>query len=135
MGDHADTAGSADAIDQPRRPSAPGRHEFLGIRVSRGQASAGPLRRPVEGRLIGGVAAGIADRTGFDVSLVRAVLIVLALITSGFCAAAYVVAWLLIPAQGTDTNIGTRALSDKRGIWLALALTYLATGQTVLHPI
>ena len=100
------------AAQQAERGYRGSRLEFLGIRVSRGQASAGPLRRPIEGRLIGGVAAAIADRTGFDVSLVRAVIVVLALITSGFCAAAYVVAWLLIPAQGPNTSIGTRALSD-----------------------
>jgi signal transduction histidine kinase len=72
--------------------------------------------------LLGGVAAGIAQRTGLDLSLVRSALVVAALLTSGFGAAAYVVAWLLIPAQGADTNIATRALSDKRGIGLAVAL-------------
>jgi signal transduction histidine kinase len=120
MADQADSAGTAGRAERGQRTS---RLESLGIRVSRGQASAGPLRRQVDGRLIGGVAAGIADRTGFDVSLIRAVLVVLALITSGFVAAAYVVAWLLIPAQGTNVSIGTRALSDRRGVGEAAALT------------
>jgi signal transduction histidine kinase len=114
---------SAHTAGRAGRGHRTSRLESLGIRVSRGPASGGPLRRHVEGRLIGGVAAGIADRTGFDVSLIRAVLVVLALITSGFCAAAYVVAWLLIPAQGADVSIGTRALNDRRGIGLAAALT------------
>jgi len=114
---------SARTADRAGRGQRTSRLESLGIRVSRGPASGRPLRRQVEGRLIGGVAAGIADRTGFDVSLIRAALVVLALITSGFCAAAYVVAWLLIPAQGADVSIGTRALGDRRGIGLAAALT------------
>ncbi len=94
----------------------------VGARVRPDQPSGGPLRRPLEGRLLGGVAAGIAERTGLDLSLVRAVLIVAALVTSGFVGAAYVVAWLLIPARDADTNIATRALADKRGIALAAAL-------------
>jgi signal transduction histidine kinase len=95
----------------------------LGVRVRRDQPSGGPLRRVQDGRLLGGVAAGIAERTGFDLSLVRAVLIVAALVTSGFVGAAYVVAWLLIPARDADTNIATKALADKRGIALAAALS------------
>jgi signal transduction histidine kinase len=90
------------------------------------------LRRPLDDRLIGGVAAGIAQRTGLDVSLVRAALVVLALITSGFGGAAYVVAWLLIPAQGARTNIATRAVADKRGIALAAALTLVVVVALVI---
>src|SRR5215469_4230781 len=112
------------------RDAAAGGHwtarlEALGIRLSRGSASAGPLRRVFDGRVLGGVAAGIARRTGFDAGLIRAVLVIGALITSGLLAALYVVAWLVVPAEGTDTAIGTRALTDKRGIGLALALTSL----------
>jgi signal transduction histidine kinase len=96
------------------------------------QPSGGPLRRPVDGRLLGGVAIGIARRTGLDLSLVRAVLVVAALVTTGFGAAAYVVAWLLIPAQGADANIATRALADKRGIGLAAALASVLTVACVI---
>ena len=92
-------------------------------RLRHDQPSGGPLRRPLDDRLLGGVAAGIAKRTGLDVSLVRAVLVVAALLTSGFVAAGYVVAWLVIPAQNADTNIAVKALADKRGIGLAAALT------------
>jgi len=99
--------------------------EARGIRLSRGPASAGPLRRAVDGRVFGGVAAGVARRTGFDAGLIRAVLVIGTLVTSGLFAALYVAAWLVIPGEGTDTAIGTRALTDKRGIGLALALTSL----------
>ena len=108
------------------------RLEALGIRQSRGPASAGPLRRAADGRVFAGVAAGIARRTGFNAGLIRAVLAVGTVVTSGLLAALYVVAWLVIPADGTDTPIGTRALTDKRGIGLALALTsLLAVGLVI----
>jgi len=70
------------------------------------------------------VAAGLAARTGFDVTAVRTV-IVLAALAGGFGLAAYVVAWLLIPATGESGNIGSRALTDRRGIALAAALASL----------
>ncbi len=78
----------------------------------------GPWRREREGRLVAGVAAGIAARTGFDLRLVRAAF-VLAALFSGFGIAAYVLAWLLIPDAGSDANIATKALADRQGITLA----------------
>ena len=99
------------------------RLEAFGLRVARGRpGSAGPLRREREGRLLGGIAAAIATRTGFDASAVRLVLIVATVLTSGFAAAAYIVVWLLVPTAGADSNIATKALTDRRGIGLAAAL-------------
>ena len=130
MADHTDASAGWHAATGPGAQSPnfeasghrPAWLEWLSSRVRREQPSGRPLRRLAEGRLLGGVAAGIADRTGLDVSLVRAVLVVAAVVTSGFGGAAYVVAWLLIPAQNADTNIATRALADKRGIGLAAAV-------------
>jgi signal transduction histidine kinase len=79
------------------------------------------LRRGREDRLAGGVAAGVAARTGFDVTVVRTVF-VLASLLGGFGAAAYVLAWLLVPADGGDSNIAREALTDRRGIALAAGL-------------
>jgi signal transduction histidine kinase/phage shock protein PspC (stress-responsive transcriptional regulator) len=79
------------------------------------------LRRGREDRLAGGVAAGVAARTGFDVTVVRTVF-VLAALGSGFGAAAYVLAWLLVPADGEDSNIAREALTDRRGIALVAGL-------------
>jgi signal transduction histidine kinase len=76
------------------------------------------LRRSREDRLAGGVAAGLAARVGLDVTVVRLVF-VLAALAGLFGAAAYVLAWLLIPATGEESNIASRALVDRRGLALA----------------
>jgi signal transduction histidine kinase len=95
------------------------------VRWTRGPANGGPLRRQQDGRLAGGVAAGIAARTGFDVTLVRLVLVVVTLVTYGYCAIGYVIAWLVMPAAGADAAIGSKALNDKRGIGQAAGLASL----------
>ena len=79
------------------------------------------MRRGREDRLAGGVAAGVAARTGLDVTVVRTVFVVASLL-GGFGAAAYVLAWLLVPADGGDSNIAREALTDRRGIALAAGL-------------
>ena len=129
MADHSDTSAGWHATAEPGGQSPnqttsgpPPWLTRLGARMRPGRPGDGPLRRSADGRLLGGVAAGVAQRTGLDISLLRAVLVVLALVTYGFGAAAYMVAWLLIPAQGAESNIATKALSDKRGIGLAAAL-------------
>ena len=97
---------------QPRAP----------YRWPRGPRISGPLRRRREGRLAGGVATGLAARAGLDVRVVRAAFVITALF-SGFGAAAYVVIWLLLPAEdATDGAIASRALADRRGIALAAGL-------------
>ncbi len=99
-----------------------GRHD-IGRRVRR-LCTGGPPQRGREERLVGGVAAGLAARTGFDVTAVRTVFVVACLV-GGFGAAAYVVAWLLMPADGEAGSIGGRALTDRRGIALAAGLSSL----------
>ena len=79
----------------------------------------GPLRRPREDRLVGGVAAGLAARLGRDVTTVRIIIVVAAVLSGGFFAAAYVVAWMLIPMEGSKGNIAGKALTDRRGLALA----------------
>jgi phage shock protein PspC (stress-responsive transcriptional regulator) len=57
-----------------------------------------PLRRPREGRVLAGVAAGIADHLGVDVVIVRIVIVVLAVLTEGLLALAYLAAAIFVPA-------------------------------------
>jgi signal transduction histidine kinase len=88
----------------------------------RRRGNGGPLRRDPADRLAGGVASGVAVWRGFNVSAVRIIFVLVALIPSGFFVPLYVVGWLLIPAAGEDTSIGSRARSDSRGIALAIGL-------------
>jgi signal transduction histidine kinase len=93
-------------------------------RFRRGPRGQGPLRRGQQDRLVGGVAAGLAARTGWDVTVVRCVFVLAALI-SGFGAVPYVAAWLMVPVVGENTSIASKAITDKRGIALAAALASL----------
>jgi signal transduction histidine kinase len=81
----------------------------------------GRFYRSREDRIIGGIAGGIADRLGRDVTVVRIVLVLFGLV-SGFGVAAYMFAWLLVPVEGSTETIGSRALSDRQGMTIVLAL-------------
>jgi phage shock protein C len=56
------------------------------------------LRRPRNGRVIGGVCAALARRFGWDVTLVR-VLTVVSLLLPGPQLIIYVIAWIVIPGE------------------------------------
>ena len=56
------------------------------------------LRRPRTGRVIGGVCAALADRFGWDVTLVR-VLALVSLLLPGPQLIFYVIAWIVIPSE------------------------------------
>jgi signal transduction histidine kinase len=80
----------------------------------------GPFRRAREGKLAGGIAAGVAGRTGIDVTLVRIIFVVAGLLSSGIVLALYILGWLLLPRVDESDTIAARALGDRRGIMLAL---------------
>jgi phage shock protein PspC (stress-responsive transcriptional regulator) len=63
-----------------------------------------PLSRPLEGRMLAGVAAGVARYLGVDVTVVRIVLAVLALV-GGAGVPLYLAGWLLIPEEGREQSI------------------------------
>jgi signal transduction histidine kinase len=86
----------------------------------RGPRQPGPLRRATQNRLVGGVAAGVAEKTGIDITIVRIIFVLMSL-GSGFGLAVYVVIWLLVPGAGDDSNIASKALADRRGLALAAA--------------
>lgn len=71
--------------------------------------------------MMGGVAGGVADWIHVDPTLVR-IGFVLAGIFSGFGVALYLVAWMVIPAEGETSSMAGRVLHDWRGIALALSL-------------
>ena len=56
------------------------------------------LVRPKEGRIIAGVAAGLADRFGISRTLMR-VIFVLSLLLPGPQVIIYLILWVVIPAE------------------------------------
>ena len=88
-----------------------------------------PLRRPQEGRILAGVAAGLADHLGWDVALVRLLIVVATLVTQGLGLIAYLAAALLIPAAepGAPRPVTTRRPAGAIGgrpasFWLGVGL-------------
>jgi phage shock protein PspC (stress-responsive transcriptional regulator) len=65
-----------------------------------------PLTRPVEDRMLGGVAAGIARYLRVDVTVVRIIFAVLA-IMGGAGIPLYLAGWLLIPEEGAEQSIAS----------------------------
>jgi signal transduction histidine kinase len=109
--------------DRPRRGERPDWHE----REARWHRWRGisSLRRDPEDRIAGGVAAAIAARRGFNVTTVRIVLVVAALVSGGWVVTLYIAAWLLIPARGAEASIWNKARHDSKGIALAIGLASL----------
>jgi phage shock protein C len=68
-----------------------------------------PLRRPYEGRMLAGVASGIAEHLGIDVTIVRIVIAVLCVV-GGAGVPLYIAGWLLIPDEGCDESIAAEML-------------------------
>lgn len=89
------------------------------------QDTRGPIRRAAHGRMLAGVAAGLARYFGIDVNIIRigfAVLAILGLVGSGlgfggvpFYLAGiplYLALWLLIPEEGHERSIAAHLLSS-----------------------
>lgn len=75
--------------------------------------TAGPqaLRRPREGSMVAGVAAGLAEHFGLDVTLVRIGLVALTLM-GGVGVPLYVAGWLLIPEEGSGRSVAADLLEQ-----------------------
>jgi phage shock protein C len=72
------------------------------------------LRRCPHHRIIGGVAAGVADYLDVDVAAVRIGFAALTLL-AGVGLPLYVAAWVLLPEEGSDISIGEE-LADRVGL-------------------
>ena len=109
MSTDSDTQQSS-APDAGERPRASGRP---------------PLRRPVHGRMLAGVAAGLARYFGIDATIVRIVLVVLAIlgIVGNSLAIAgiplylagiplYLAGWLLIPDEGARQSVAADVIDS-----------------------
>jgi phage shock protein C len=73
------------------------------------------LVRSRKGRMAGGVCAGLAEYFGVDVTLMRVIVAVIAVITGGVGVLAYLVAWAIIPEEGEKTSIAENLVSSKQG--------------------
>jgi len=69
------------------------------------------LERPVQGRVLAGVAAGIADRAGISVGLIRLGFIVSGFF-GGFGLLLYLAAWALMPEAGDPDSPSDRWLAN-----------------------
>ncbi len=72
-----------------------------------------PLWRATEGRLVAGVAAGLASYLGVDVSLIRLAFCALA-VAGGLGVPLYVAAWLLVPEEGEELSLAESWLAPGR---------------------
>jgi phage shock protein PspC (stress-responsive transcriptional regulator) len=70
------------------------------------------LRRPAEGRMLAGVAASIAHYLNVDVTAIRIILVVLALM-GGVGVPIYLAGWLLIPEEGSEQSIASGFLQSR----------------------
>jgi phage shock protein PspC (stress-responsive transcriptional regulator) len=91
-----------------------------------GEPARPPLRRPVNGRVLAGVAAALGQHFNIDVTIVRVAFAVLTVV--GFTSLAYfafiplylggiplyLACWVLIPEEGTDQSIAGRLLASRQ---------------------
>ena len=99
------TTDTAEAISYPETDHEATDHEASAAVRSQ------PLQRPFHGRMLAGVAAGVADYLGVDVTIVRIVLAVLT-IMGGAGVPLYLAGWLLIPEEGSEHSIASTFLRN-----------------------
>ena len=78
------------------------------------QTTAQALSRPVNDRMLGGVAAGIARYLNVDVTVVRIVFAVLTVV-GGAGIPLYLAGWLLIPEDGSDQSLASQFIESVSG--------------------
>jgi phage shock protein PspC (stress-responsive transcriptional regulator) len=106
-------------------PEIPGAAEAAGAPPSSTTTSQAPpsqaaghshemrLHRRRGGRILGGVAVGLADYFDVDPVLVRVGFVVLAFV-GGLAVPLYLAGWALIPDEDTDTSIAEEILARER---------------------
>jgi signal transduction histidine kinase len=108
---------SSDAQPSGGPPSGGGRSS--GSRASGSRAPGQPARswttvtRVRQGRILGGVCAGVARAFGINPVVLR-ILAVALVFAGGSGALLYVIAWLLLPQEGADESLAQAAVRDGR---------------------
>ena len=99
---------------EPGPGPGPDHHEFARSPMTEPRPPAGPrLHRAVRGRMLAGVAAGVADYFDVDPTLVRVAFAVLAVL-GGMAVPLYLAGWLLIPDEETDVSLAEELLARER---------------------
>src|SRR5579875_1863753 len=70
-----------------------------------------PLRRAYRGRMLAGVAAGLADYLAVDVTIIRVAFVVFTLL-GGAGIPVYLACLLLIPEEGADESVASSLLDS-----------------------
>ena len=77
-------------------------------------SAAGTLRRPLHGRLVAGVAAGVSEYLDIDPVLVRIALVVLTFF-GGAGLLVYAAAWALVPDEDAPASVAEQWLARFEG--------------------
>jgi phage shock protein PspC (stress-responsive transcriptional regulator) len=72
-----------------------------------------PLRRVLQGSILGGVASGLAEYLDVDTAVVRIGFVALCLL-AGIALPIYIAGWMLIPEEGSDSAIADDLLAHAR---------------------
>ena len=74
-----------------------------------------PLYRASSGRMVAGVAAGLAGYLGVDVTIVRIGFVVATILGGGIGVPLYIACLLLVPEEGADESIATSLIHSVAG--------------------
>jgi phage shock protein PspC (stress-responsive transcriptional regulator) len=99
--------------DQPTsQPSAPPASPRTDQQYASSASVPRRLVRRTDGKLLGGVCAGLADHTGLDVTLVRLLTVLVTVLGFGSVIIAYLVAWVIIPK-----DVDVAAPAQTASVW------------------
>ncbi|HUP16443.1 MAG TPA: PspC domain-containing protein [Acidimicrobiia bacterium] len=127
-------SGAPDPIAPDLEPETPGPETpgsqnpgSSGPSWSRSAHSTTELRRPREGRMVAGVAAGIADRVGVDRWVIRLAFLVLSF-GGGSGILLYIAAWLLMPEEGQAESVGQKWANQANSTrpWIGVVFVLIA---------
>ena len=86
------------------------------------------LRRDPAGAIAGGIIAGLGERFGIEVALLRILFVVAVVLTGGLLLAAYAIAWVTIPSVGPRG----RPVPARESSWAGRRGVHLGAGVALL---
>ncbi len=113
-----ETTGSSATEQPPQGPTEPtdppaGTAPGTAAGTAPGTAAEQRLHRGTRGRMLAGVASGLADYFDVDPTLVRIGFVALAFV-GGLAVPLYLAGWLLIPDGETDVSVAEELLARER---------------------